>query len=104
MNELPKNIIGFDVRRHAEKSAADNTKSQLRAERMESIKCFTFGVFVAMAFVVIAQNISHADITDSHMSVASTQIDRPDHLVSPDMAAYIATYAHGELLTEYDMQ
>jgi hypothetical protein len=58
-------------------------------------------VLFLVALTAIAQYVQ-AD--GKPVKLTQVEHDRPDYLVSPDMAAYIVTYAHKQLLNEEDMQ
>lgn len=63
-------------------------------------------VISALAAVLTIGNESLIDYAfASHESAKRTVVDaEPDHLVSHDMVKYMMIHAHGQVLTEEDMQ
>lgn len=104
MSALPKNLINFDMQPRLERQAAQKTEQlKKRNRRFKQAGLVAIALFAAatQADALIEQAL-YATL-DTHKPGIELK-ERPDYLVSPEMAAYIVTHAHGELLTEFDMQ
>jgi len=101
-NTLPNNLIMHDWRRHLDlKARRESAKARLRAKRkaetLAVLKRFATAVLTILVFAII----THLAQADSEPVAAGIE---SDHLVSHDMVKYMMIHAHGQVLTECDMQ
>jgi hypothetical protein len=116
MNSFPKNLIGHDMLPYLAR------KDKRRARASIFLRRFIGATLITAAFAIVS-HIASADSKRTQVARAAAvqhnqaqaadcygaqtyldASDRPEHLVSPEMAAFITLYGKGGDLTECDMQ
>jgi hypothetical protein len=117
MNSFPKNLIGHDMRPYLAR------KDKRRALTSIVFRRFIGAALITAAFAIVShmasadgnKNTQIARAAAAHNNLEHTgdcygaqsyldASDRPEHLVSPEMAVFITLHGHGGDLTECDMQ
>ena len=116
MSALPKKLIGHDMLPYLTRKEKRRGRALIFLRRLVGATLITaaFAIVSHMANAGIdkrtliakaaaAEKIEHA--ADCYGAQAYMNgADKPEHLVSPQMAAFITLYGHGAELTECDMQ